>query len=345
MTFNPKHFVKTAVETYQDKQAFDQFISQNEHLAAPFHVEGLENVVPKQYPGELAIYAGRSHHGKSTALRDAAFKAQKRIEGKRGFVVGMVSLEDTSETTAAKQIKKYGGERYLDYTDDQFVFIGNSFGMSADDVSSLNTGNIIKALDYGLLQFADPMRYSSIFIDYAQIIPPDPERRMMVSSDQRRLQVADDVRRFFHAAKYFKAPIGLASQALIKTQRDNYTAKMRIPGGADLAEAGELFSVPDIVYSYWFPKVDFPEGQLIEEGNWCFHVENNLVFVRISKRRNADLLGFTGKKDPVNRVFPCKIREDGSFWYDPEYHKHIYLPSMKESINDGALSQGTLNSL
>lgn len=333
MTFNPKNFVKTATETFEDKRAFDEFIKENQHLAMPFHVEGLEETVPPQYPGELAIYAGRSHHGKSTALRDAAFKAQKRIEGKKGFVVGMVSLEDTSETTAAKQIQKYGNERYLDYTDDQFVFIGNSFGMSVDDVSSLNTGNLIKALDYGLTQFADPMRYSWIGIDYAQIIPPDPERRVMVSSDQRRLQIADDVRRWFHAAKYFKAPISLASQALIKTQRDNYTSKMRIPGGADLAEAGELFSVPDCVYSYWFPKVDIPEGTLVEEGNWTFHVENNLVFVRISKRRNADLMGFVGSKDPVNRVFPCRVRENGSFWYDPEYHRKIYLRTMQEALS------------
>lgn len=328
MTFNPKAFVKTAAQTFEDKQAFDQFIAENEHLAMPFHIEGLENVVPPQFPGELAIYVGRSHHGKSTALRDAAFKAQKRIEGRDGYVVGMVSLEDTSETTAAKQIQKYGEGKFLEYADDQFVFIGNSFGMSGDDVSNLNTGNIIKALDYGLEQFSMPMRYSFIGIDYAQIIPPDPERRMMTSNDQRRLQVADDVRRLFHAAKHFRTPIGLASQALLKTQRDNYASKMKIPGAADLAEAGELFSVPDIVYCYWFPKIDYPIGDRIEEGNWGFTVEQDLVFVRIAKRRNAEMMGFTGKKDVINRVFPCKIRNDGSFYYDPEYHKHVYLKPM-----------------
>lgn len=328
MTFNPSLFVKTATETYADKQAFDKFIKENEHLAMPFHVEGLEGVVPPQFPGELAIYAGRSHHGKSTALRDVAFKAQKRIEGKDGYVVGMVSLEDTSETTAAKQIMKYGKENFLDYTDDQFVFIGNSFGMSGDDMADLNTGNIIRALDYGLNQFSAKMRYSFIGIDYAQIIPPDPERRMMTSNDQRRLQIADDIRRIFHAAKHFKAPIGMASQALLKTQRDNYTSKMRIPGAADLSEAGELFSIPDIVYSYWMPKQDFPIGDRVEEGNWGFEVKPNLAFVRITKRRNAEMLGYVGTRDIVNRIFPCFIREDGSYYYDADFHRHSYLKPM-----------------
>lgn len=328
--FNPKHFVKTASQTFQDKEAYDAFICENESIALPFHVEGLEKTIPLQYPGELAIYAGRSHHGKSTALRDAAFKAQKRIEGNENFLVGMVSLEDTSETTAAKQIAKY--DSFLDYTDDNFLFIGNSFGMTGEQMADLNTGNIIRSLEYGISQFEPKKQYSSIFIDYAQIIPPDPERRMMTSNDQRRLQVDDDVRRLFHAAKQFKAPIGLASQALLKTQRDNYTSKIKIPGAGDLAESGTLYSVPDIVYCYWFPAVDYPSGGRIEEGNWNFKVEDDVVFIRVAKRRNAEIMGFVGKKKIINRVFPCKIRTDGSFYYSAEYHRSIYLPTVEEML-------------
>lgn len=328
MTFNPKQFVKTASDTFEDSQAFDQFIRENEHLALPFHIEGLENVVPPQYPGELAIYAGRSHHGKSTAMRDAAFKAQMRIENMEDYVIGMVSLEDTSETTAANQIAKYGGD-YLQYADDHFVFVGNSFGMSGDDISNLNMGNIIKSLDYGLNQFSKPKRYAAIWVDYAQIIPPDPERRIQTSNDQKRLQIADDCRRIFHAAKYFKCPIGFGCQALIKTQRDNYKSKMKIPGAADLAEAQELYSIPDIVYSYWFPKIDIPIGEKVEEGNWCFRVEQDLVFVRIAKRRNAERLGYKGSRAIINRVFPCRIRDDGSYYYDADFHKHAFLKPMQ----------------
>lgn len=332
MTFNPRNFVKTANQTWQDKIAFDRFLEENAHLAMPFHIEGLEDRVPSQYPGELAIYEARSHHGKSTALRDAAFKAQKAIE-ETDFMVGMVSLEDTSETTAAKQVAKYGNDP-LKFQDDQFVFIGNSFNMTMEDMGKLNVGNIIRALDYGLELLPDKKGYSSIFVDYAQLIPPDPERRMLVNGDQKRLQVADDVKRLFHAAKHFKCPVGLASQALLKVQRDNYTSKMRIPGAADLKEAGELFEVPDRVYAYWMPRHDFPIGSTVEEGRWKFEVTDNLVFVRVVKCRNAELRGFVGAKSVGGRIFPCLIREDGSYYYSSDYHRSIYFATLEEKLEE-----------
>lgn len=334
MTFNPRSFVKTANQTWADKLAFDKFIEENKALAMPFHVEGLEDKVPPQYPGELAIYEGRPSHGKSTALRDAAFKAQKRIEDSDQFFVGMVSLEDTSETTAAKQVAKYGNP--LEYQDDQFIFVGNSFNMSMEDMGELNVGNIIRALDYGIEQFPAKTGYSAVFVDYAQIIPPDSERRMMTSNDQKRLQITDDVSRLFHASKHFKCPVGLASQALVKTQRDSYTTKMKIPGAADLAESGGLFSIPDIVYAYWQPKHDYPVGSRVEEGGWGFEVRNNLVFVRVVKRRNAE--NIKDEKHPKGYhgvpglVFPCFIREDGSFYYSADEHRRMYLPTVAEAM-------------
>jgi hypothetical protein len=190
---------------------------------------------------------------------------------------------------------------------------------------------MITALDYGLSRFADDVSYSSVFVDYAQIIPPDPERRRMTANDQKRLQVADDVGRLFHMAKHFKCPVGLASQALLKQQRDNYSTALKIPGAADLAEAGELFSIPDIVYAYWMPKMDYPVGTRVEDGDWSFEVTENLVFVRVVKRRNAEELGYVGKKSIVGRAFPCLLREDGSYYYSKDYHKQIIMT--KNSID------------
>lgn len=325
MNFDPSKFVKTAAETWDDRVAYRKFLQENSHLAMPFHVKGLEKIVPPQYPGELAVYVGKSHQGKSTALRDVTFQTQQRIEGKAGALVGLVSLEDTSEGTAGKQVKKYGGDS-LAYQDDQFVFIGNSFNMSLDDMAELNVTNMIGTLEYARTKkFAVPMQYAHIGIDYAQIIPPDPERRMMVDMSQKRLQIADDVKRLYHAAKFFKCPIGLASQGLLKMQRDNYGSKMKIPGAGDVSEASELYSIPDIVYSYWFPKFDHPIGTRVEEGVWSFIVESNLVFVRILKRRNAEEMDYY---DIVGRVFPCWIDRDGSFSYDPEKHSHMALKPM-----------------
>ena len=327
--FNPAPFVHTAKRTWDLKLEYDRFLAENSHLAAPFHITGLEDILPKQYPGNLTVHFAKSHHGKSTALRSSAFKAQQRVEN-TDFLIGIVSLEDSAETTASKQSRRYADP--MDYQDDQMVFIGNTFNMSADDMNKLNVGNIIRSLEYALEQLPDKKGYSHIYIDYAQIIPSDPERSQMVNYDQKRLQIADDVRRLFHAAKQFKCPVDFASQALLKHQKDAYTSSMRIPGAADLKEAGELYEIPDIAIAYWVPKLEAgtPVGTHIDDGSWSFNVERNLFFIRIAKWRNSELLGFVGDKDIIGRVFPCWFAENGEMFYSAERHKHMQMKSMPE---------------
>lgn len=322
--FNPAHFVKTAHETWRLKEDYDKFIDENKHLAAPFHIAGLEDLLPKQYPGNLTVHFAKSHHGKSTALRNAAFKAQQRVENTE-FLIGVVSLEDSAETNAAKWVQRYN-DSYMRFVDDQMVFIGNDFNMSAKDMGQLNIGNIIVALEYALKKLPNKKAYSRIFVDYAQLVPSDPE---LLTKD-RRHQITDITQRLFHAAKQFACPIDFASQALLKQQRDNYTSTMRIPGAADLKEAGELYEIPDIAIAYWQPKHEpnTPIGTPIKDGNWSFTVEPNLMFIRIAKWRNAELMGFVGKKDVVGRIFPCWIEPDGKIIYDAVKHNRMCLKEL-----------------
>lgn len=322
MTFNPSTFVHTASETWGLKLKYDKFIEENKHLAAPFHIRGLEDILPRQFPGNLTVHFAKSHHGKSTALRNSAFKAQERVED-TDYLVGIVSLEDSAETTAAKMVARYAGKD-MKYQDDQMVFIGNSFGMSAKDMGQLNIKNILNSLEYALASLPAKKGYSHIYVDYAQIIPSNPE----LMDKEKRMQITDSVMSLFHAAKQFACPVDFASQALLKQQRDNYTSTMRIPGAADLKEAGELYEIPDIAIAYWFPKMEFPVGSRIDDGGWGFEVKPNLFFIRIAKWRNAELMGYVGKKDVVGRVFPCFMQEDGEMVYDAEEHKHMFLKAM-----------------
>jgi len=319
VTFNPSPYVLTANETWKKRKDFDAFLKLNAHLALPFHVEALQSLIPPAYPGENAVILARSHHGKSTVLKDILFKAQLAIEGKAGYAVGMVSHEDVAERTAGQMVRRYENE--LLYQDDQFIHIGRSFGMSNEQVADLHMTNIITALDYGLQKFGDKLNYSVIINDYLQIQPPDPFRREMVNQEQRRLQIADDMKRWCNTAVRFKCPIFNASQALTKTQRGNYNEKMKIPGAADTEESKEIYNYADAVYSYWQPKHDHPMGDLIEEGKWKFTVESDLCFLRIIKRKYAEEMGYP---DIVGRVFPLRIQPNGNFVYDKEYHRSIY---------------------
>ena len=139
--FNPANFVHTAQDTWNLKVEYDKFVEENKHLAAPFHITGLEDVLPRRLPGDTTVHFAKSHHGKSTALRNDLFKAQVRIQDS-DFLVGIVSLEDTAETNAAKIVQRYKGNT-MKFLDDQMLFIGNTFKMSADDMGKLNIDNII----------------------------------------------------------------------------------------------------------------------------------------------------------------------------------------------------------
>lgn len=324
--FDPKPYIHDARQTWELKLKYDEYIKANPELQAPFHITGLEDILPRQLPGQLAVHYAKSHHGKSTALRNAIFKAQRRVEGKKSMVA-IVSLEDSAETTAAKFGVRY--ENPMDYQDDQLIFIGNSFGMTGKQMGELNIDNIVTALEYGLKNRPGIERYAHIFLDYAQIVSDSEE----IESNERRDQAKYLTRRLFDAAKEFSCPVDFASQALLKQSNTRYSGKMRIPGAGDLKEAAELYEIPHISIAYWLPKMEeeTPIGTQIDEGAWSFQVKNNLVFVKITKWRDCELLKDKNGKpyDVVGRTFPCFIQPNGEIIYSADEHKHMALKPME----------------
>lgn len=329
VTFNPSAYVLTAKETVDKKHLRDEFIKQHGHLALEFPVEGLEKFIPPIQMGEVGVFGAGSHHGKSLFLKHWIFQAQKKIEeSKRRAIVAYVSHEDTGEMTAQQQIKKYGGNELL-YQDDLFLYIGRSFGMKSEDIAELYMTNIIRALEFARLsKFAEPMPFAAIGYDFLQKTPPDPERRKMVTDSQRRLQVADDSKRIGDAAVYFQCPIVVAAQTGLKSLKTPYApggkdvSAMMIPGDGDFEEAKEIYQYADHAYTAWLPRLDYPVGKMVENGNWNFQVTENLFFIRSIKSRYCDPQEWRG----IGKVYPLLIQKDGSFLYDQELHKKIYLP-------------------
>lgn len=324
--FNPAAYVLTASETLERKKQRDEHIKQNSHLSLPFPVSGLEKALPPVQMGETCIFGAPSHHGKSLFLKHWIFQAQKQLEAtKRRAVIGYVSHEDTGDMTAAQQLKKYNGNE-LQYEDDLFVFIGRSFGMKAEDIAELYMTNIIRALEYARLhKFAEEMPFASIFYDFIQKTPPDPERRKMTNEVQRRFQVADDTNRLSMAATYFSCPVLVAAQTKLKGDLSSgYSKEMPIAGDGDFEEAKEIFQYADHAYVGWLPRKTNQVGSKIESGNWSFEVTPNLYFIRSLKSRYCDPVEWTG----IGKVFPLHIQPDGSFTYDPDFHKSIYKRKM-----------------
>lgn len=325
--FNPAAYVLTANETLEKKHARDKFVIENKHLALEFPVAGLEKFIPPIQSGEVGIFGAGSHQGKSLFLKHWIFEAQKKLEeAKRRAIIAYVSHEDTGEMTAQQQVKKYDGNETL-YSDDLFLYIGRSFGMKPEDIAELYMTNIVRALEYARLnKFADPMPFAAIGYDFIQKTPPDPERRTMTNDSQRRLQVADDSRRLGEAAIYFSCPVVVAAQTGLKSLKTPYAGgskdvtAMNIPGDGDFEEAKEIFQYADHAITAWLPRIDYPVGKLVENGNWSFEVTENLFFIRSIKSRYCDPQEWKG----IGKVYPLFIQKDGSFIYDKDYHAKIY---------------------
>lgn len=328
--FDPSPYVHTAKQTWELKLKYDAFLAANPHLAAPFHITGLEDILPRQYPSQVAVHFAKSHEGKSTALRNAIFKAQRRVED-TDSMVAIVSLEESAETTASKFVMRYKDDN-MKYQDDQMLFIGNSFGMNSKDMGRLNIDNIIHSLEYGLEQYPGIKRYAHIFLDYVQIVPQSDN----ATSRERRDQAMYAAKQLFDSAKQFECPMDFASQALLKQSNTNYGgSKMRIPGAGDLKEAAELYEIPHIAIAYWMPKRQpdiTPVGSHVDEGSWSFDVTSNLIFIRIEKWRDCEQQKDNNGNafDVVGRVFPCWIEPDGEITYDKEKHRHMQMKPMPQ---------------
>lgn len=329
MTFNPANYVHTAQDTWELKLAYDKFIKENSHLASPLPIKGLEDILPKRYPGDLTVHFAKSHEGKSTAIRQGVFESQKAIED-TDFMVALCSLEDNAETSAAKFVRLYG-EDEMKYRDDQLIFIGRKFNMKAKEMSSLNIDNIRRSLEWTLEKYDTKKGFSHIYLDYVQIVPQSDS----AISRERRDQAFYATQQLMEMSSQFKCPVDFASQALLKGSYSHYgSGKMRIPSAADLKEAGELYEIPGIAIAYWMPKrqPDTPIGTIIEDGAWRFAVEPNLIFVKVEKWRNCELQDDRNGKpyNVVGRIFPCWIQPNGELVYSKEKHQHMVVMSVAE---------------
>lgn len=320
MTFNPKAYTlraDQAVDKYEERRQFEK---DNQHLAIPFPVAGLQEYIPPTYPTEMTMIGTASGDGKSTFIKFWQDFTQKHItEKQRRAVVPYISHEDTSEMSAGQLVEKVGGNR-VQIDSNLTLYIGRSFGMSPDDVADLYMTNIFQCLDYGQNgAYAEKMPFGAVFYDYIQATPPDPFRREMTNDNVKRLQMADDTRRLFVGATTYNCPFIVAAQTGLKKIADPYSEKIRIAGRADFEEAKEIYQVPDRVMTGWLASNTYPIGEFIDDGNWHFEVLPNLFFLRVLKIRYHTPKTAKG----IRRLFPLLIQDDGSYKYDPDYHKSI----------------------
>lgn len=319
---NSKAYVVTPVDNVEKYKARKKWRDENSHLAIPFFVEGLRDLVPNVYPGEMALIGAASGEGKTFSLDVWNEQVEAQLtESKRRAVTVFVSQEETTERMIADYIERNGE---LAAASQQTIRIGASWGMNASEIEDMHMSNIIAHLQYARQSaFAEPMPFSAVFYDYMQSTPADPSRRGQMTEELRRLQIRDDTRRLFDAAKTFMCPMVAGAQTMLKSQNAPYNKLMLIPSQRDFEEAGGLYQVPDYVYTFWLARGTHAVGKLIEIDNWKFTVEKNLVFMWFLKARGHSPETAKG----ISRVFPLRII-NGQYTYDLEYHKSMVVGAL-----------------
>lgn len=177
--------------------------------------------------------------------------------------------------------------------------IGDSLAR-AEDMPSLYLSNMVKsirALTSGQVT-GEAIRPAAIFFDYLQAFPFDPEVRRAAPTDQRRLQVREDMYRLRMAAAYFNCLVIVGVQA--KQTLDSATHdKLRIPGIYDGNESADIAQRADRIIQLWMPKMTYPVGTNIDLGGGkYFRVDENQLWIKIGKQRGGL---------PSGKAWPCRI--------------------------------------
>lgn len=165
--------------------------------------------------------------------------------------------------------------------------IGDSLAR-AEDMPELYISNMVRsitALVTGGVT-GKPVKPAALFFDYLQAFPFDPEVRRAAPTDQRRLQVREDIYRLRMAAAHFNCPVIVGVQA--KQHLDGAPSQdIQQPGIYDGEESSAIAQRADRVITLWLPKQTHTVGTTIKHKDITFTVRENLLFVKVAKQRGS----------------------------------------------------------
>lgn len=186
--------------------------------------------------------------------------------------------------------------------------IGDSIAR-ADDLPELYLSNMVRSIRCLVEDWK--IRPAAIFFDYLQAFPFDPEVKRAAPSDQRRLQVREDIYRLRQAAAYFDCPVIVGVQA--KQHLDGATdpKNFPLPGIYDGEESSAIAQRADRIITMWMPKQTHAVGTTIRlpDNGLEFIVRENLLFVKVAKQRGGL---------PAGKTWPCTI----------DFNKNQIAPTM-----------------
>ncbi len=290
-------------------------VSTYSEYGIPLGIEGIDGYFAPVMPGQLAVMLGQTSHYKSGLMSFLSENAAKYISQAPGRdarppAIVYISTEDFIEEQAYTMFARNGAESVRglsagEITDlkrlEQTAIsvsgipiyrIGLSFARPAIMYEQLYLSNLIRAVDI----IAEKRDIRGIFVDYLQALPIDPEVYKADISQQRRLQVRQDIYRLKQAAAYYKTPVWVAVQA--KQNISAINSQIKLPGVYDGEESSSIAQRADRIISIWLPKMHYLPGSQIRLGAGTLTVDENILLFKVTKQRG----GF-----PSGRVWICRV--------------------------------------
>jgi replicative DNA helicase len=316
--FNPLSAVYTPVETSNYGLAAIRNMKEKKTRGARLPIADIRDYFTPILPGQVGAIIAQTSNYKSAFMHFWERKLADQLVEEERFDEAIIHVsveepvEDQSFIFMAREVEQDAGELARGEVQDwsrleeaatkiqgiPIYRIGDSLAR-AEDLPDLYLSNMvrsIKSLVTGEVT-GNPIKPAAIFFDYLQAFPFDPDMRRAAPTDQRRLQVREDIYRLRQAASYFDCPVVVGVQA--RQHLEGAPSKdFQLPGIYDGEESSSIAQRCDRIITMWMPKQTHPLGTTIKHGDISFDVEENLIWLKVAKQRGGL---------PAGKSWKCRI--------------------------------------
>lgn len=282
-------------------------------------------------PWEICAVQAQTSNGKTmfTNYWERQIADQLKRQG-RDEVIIHVSLEESIEAMVFNDYGRLLNQRPADFARGNFTDwarmdwamsqidgipvwrIGDSADRSSE-APELYLSNIyrsIQELVSGRIT-GETWKPAVVIVDYLQALPIDPEVKTAQKSEQRRLQVAQDVFRLREMTTHLKCPVIVPLQA--KQELSGENPPYKIPGMYDGMETSAIATRFDRILSLWMPKTSYLINSTVssKDGSVTLAVKEDQAFMKVVKQRGGL---------PAGRTWELRVDYETQEYYDV-FHK------------------------
>ncbi len=317
-----RNALHTPPETAAKGVDYIQALHDNKHRQMPYCIDVIREYLAPLMPGNtLGIIAQTSNY-KSGLINfwERYLADYLSSAGRDEETIIHVDTEETVETLAMNEIAVNSKFRVPDLvrgnvTDWKGLRIATgkivnynilriAHTLGAEDQPDLHLSNIQRIIEHavaGDLFDGRKIRPAIIFVDYLQALDIDPEvRRGSKLTDQRRLQVRDDIFRIKKMARVFDCSLVVGIQA--KQALEGHAGpNMRIPGTYDGEETSAIAQRLDRLIAQWMPKSTHRVGDFVDHHGTPVEIAEDRLWQRVNKQRGGL---------PAGKAWECTIDYD-----------------------------------